>query len=512
MDNSNNKRILKNTVFLYFRMFITIAVGLYTSRVILNTLGVTDYGIYNVVGGIINMAAFLNAGMVQASQRFIAFELGRKDKKRLHDVFCTSVSIHLLIALIILLIGETVGLWFVNTHLNIPENRMIAANWVYQASILSFMITILSVPYNACIVAHEKMSAFAYISILEVVLKLLIVFMLLAIPYDKLISYSVLIVMVSLTVRSVYTIYCKRFFEECYYQFIFDRNVFTRMFSFAGWSMIGNLGYSFRDQLSNIMLNIYYGTTLNAARGIAFQVNSILTGFSTNLLMSVSPQITKQYANGNIEEMRKLIYTSSRYCFYLMMLISIPVIVNADFILSIWLGIVPEYAAAFLKIALLASLLYTLSSPVTIGVQATGRLKWFQIGICVIMFIDFALTWLFLALGWPPYYAMLPSIFTNLVALCFRFWLLRHYILGYSAKQYYIQTCLRTISVFGVSYLCTFKMCAISESNLLSLILNSILCILICFIVIYILGINKQERVLLHKFIKGYLCRFHSIK
>jgi O-antigen/teichoic acid export membrane protein len=493
-------------------MFITMGVGLYTSRVVLNTLGITDYGIYNVVGGIINMAAFLNTAMVQASQRFLAFELGCNDKNKLHKVFCTSVSIHALIALITLFIGETIGLWFVNARLNIPEERMIAANWVYQASIISFIITVLSVPYNACIVAHEKMSAFAYISILEVVLKLIIVFMLLLLPFDKLIIYSILLVIVYLIIRAVYTIYCKRNFEECTYHFFIDKKIFYKMFTFAGWSVIGNLGYSFRDQFSNVVLNIYYGTTLNAARGIAFQVNTIVTGFSSNLLMSVSPQITKQYANGNIDESRKLIYMSSRYCFYLLMLISIPVIANSDYILSLWLGTVPKYASIFLNITLLSSLLYTLSNPVTIGIQATGHLKWFQIGICIIMFLDFVLSWFLLANGWPPYFAMWPSVLTNAIALVFRFWLIQNYIPGFIGKEYYIQTCFRSLMVFLISYLLTKELCMVYNRHFITLVLSSVLSVFICILVIYLIGINNQERKFVHKVIRGYIYKDDVLK
>ena len=253
----DNKRIAQNTLLLYFRMLLTIIVGLYTSRVILNVLGISDYGIYNVVGGVVSMLSFLNAAMTGASQRFIAFELGKNDKKQLNRVFCTSVLIHFALAGIVLIIAETIGLWFLNTHLNISPDRMVAANWVYQCSVFTFLLTIVSVPYNSCIVAHEHIKTFAYVSILEVSLKLLIVYLILIIPKDKLITYSLLILGVAIIIRLIYGIYCKRHFEECTFRYVYDRKLFNSMFSFAGWNTLGNLGFSVKDQGANIILNLF---------------------------------------------------------------------------------------------------------------------------------------------------------------------------------------------------------------------------------------------------------------
>lgn len=380
---SNNKRIAKNTILLYLRMLLTIVVGLYTSRVVLNTLGVSDYGVYNVVGGIVAMLSFLNSALTAASQRFISFELGRGDKDKLKTIFCTSVTIHAILAIIIFIIAETVGLWFVNTHLNIEPTRMTAANWVYQCSILTFMLTIVSVPYNSCIVAHEHMNAFAYVSILEVILKLLIVFLLLVINYDKLITYGILVLCVAFIIRLIYGLYCKRHFEECTYHFIFNKTLFKEMFSFAGWSVVGNLGFSFKDQVANVILNIFFGTVINAARGVALQVNGIISGFSSNFIMALNPQITKQYATGNIQNSMNLVYAGCRYSFYLLALVSIPVIINMDYILKLWLYNVPEYTSEFLKLALVAALINSIAQPLVTALQATGKIKIFQISICI---------------------------------------------------------------------------------------------------------------------------------
>ena len=493
--SSTNTRIAKNTLLLYFRMFITLAVGLYTSRVVLNVLGVSDYGVYNVVGGIITTVSFLNVAMVQASQRFLSFELGIGNLERLNKVFCTSFNIHFVICVIAVLIGETVGLWFVNAKLVIPEERMVAANWVYQASILTFVVGVMSVPYNSSIVAHEKMSAFAYISILEMFLKLAIVYLLLVIPFDKLIVYSILMVLVSVCIRSCYTIYCKKKFKECTYYFIFDKKLFREMFSFAGWSVFGNVGFSFKDQISNIILNLFFGPTVNAARGIGMHVAALVNTFATNFTMAINPQITKQYAAGNLESSRKLVYAGCRYSFYLLSLISIPLMINIDYILKLWLGIVPEYTNQFVILTLLSSLLYVLSGSVTTAIQATGRIKWFQIGICIIMLSELPIAWILLDFGFPPYSVMWPTITTYLLAIVFRFWLIMRYVEGYHFEEYFFYVVLRCLLLFGLCYyLCSFLGHA---CGFISLIILSLISIGISAIVFLFLGISHSERLVL---------------
>ena len=492
--SSNNKRIAKNTLLLYFRMFITMAVGLYTSRIVLNTLGVSDYGIYNVVGGVITIVSFLNAAMTQASQRFMSFEMGKGTVDTLSKVFCTSINIHFFICVIAILIGETFGLWFVNEKLNLPIDRMEAVNWVYQVSIATFVISVMSVPYNSAIVAHEKMSAFAYISILEVSLKLLIVFLLLIIDFDKLIMYSILILCVSAFIFLCYIIYCKIKFEECTYNYCFDRKLSQEMFSFAGWSMFGNLGFSFKDQISNIILNLFYGTTLNAARGIGVHVGVLINSFSQNFTMALNPQITKQYATGDIEASRKLVYAGSRYSFYLLSIISIPIIINIDYILKLWLGVVPEFTSQFVIFTLLTSLLYALSGCVTTAIQATGKIKWFQIGICLIMLSELPIAWLLLKLGYPPYSVMWPSVATYFIAILFRFWLISRYVVGYQFKEYLLNVVLPCILLFGLNYYLCSLLCSKFTESFINLLLSVIISITITGIVTLFLGTNSTER------------------
>lgn len=490
----NNKRIAKNTLLLYFRMFITMAVGLFTSRVVLNVLGVTDYGIYNVVGGVITMASFLNSAMVAATQRFISFELGKGDLKRLNEVFCTSVNIHIAIALVAVLLGESIGLWFINSQLNLPENRMIAVNWVYQCSILTFVFTVISVPYNSCIVAHERMNIYAYISIFEVVMKLVIVYALLISPIDKLVMYAILLMFVAVIVRCFYSFYCNRHFEECKYRFIFDRRLYRKMFSFAGWSVLGNMGFSFKDQISNILLNLFFGPAVNAARGIGVHVSSLINTFSTNFAMALNPQITKQYASGNLEESQKLVYIGARLTFCLLCVISVPVIVNIDYLLKLWLGIVPEYTSVFMILSIITCLLYALSNSVTTAIQATGNIKWFQIGVSIIMLSELPIAYFLLKMGLKPYSVMFPSILTYFIAVIFRFALLRKMIPSYNMHVYLLDVVLRCMLLFVFSLLLSYFIKNNFSDNIVNLFITLSASFCTTGFIIFVFGLKKNER------------------
>ena len=497
--SENNKRIAKNTLLLYFRMLLIIIVGLYTSRVVLNTLGVSDYGIYNVVGGIVAMLAFLNSAMVAASQRFISFELGTGNIEKLKKVFCTSVSIHIALAGIIFLIAETIGLWFVNTHLNIPAERMEAANWVYQCSILTLLLTVVSVPYNSCIVAHEHMKAFAYVSIVEAVLKLLIVYLLLLGNFDKLILYAILVVGVALIIRLIYGIYCKLHFEECTYRFVLDKQLFREMFAFAGWSVIGNLGFSFREQSANIILNWFCGATINAARGIAMQVNGIISNFSNNLIMALAPQITKQYAAGEIKESIALVYAGCRYSFYLLALISIPVWINIDYLLNLWLGIVPQYTADFLRLTLVTSMINAMSVPIAIGIRATGKIKSFQIATCIILFCELPLSYWILSNGCKPYMAMYPTIALMFADLFVRFLILKKQIPAYSLKHFVFAIAGKNFLLFILGLTLSLFICKGLNQGLFSFLLSSTISCTLIGIILYFLGLTAKEKSIINK-------------
>ena len=323
--SSNNKRIAKNTLLLYFRMLVTMAVSLYTSRVVLNILGVEDFGIYNVVGGIVAMFGFINGSMTSATQRYLTFELGQNNRTQLTKVFSTSLSIHAIISFLIIVLAETVGLWFLWNKMQIPADRMNAAFWVFQCSVAASVIMIMSVPYNAAIIAHERMSAFAYISIIEVSLKLLIVCFLRYFHTDKLILYAALIVIVQLVIRLCYSWYCNRHFKETKYRWIWDKTLFCEMTGFAGWNLFGNLAAITFTQGLNLLLNMFFGPVVNAARGIAVQAQTAIGQFSSNFQTALNPQITKSYATGDMEYMHGLIFRSAKFSFFLLLLLSLPV-------------------------------------------------------------------------------------------------------------------------------------------------------------------------------------------
>lgn len=376
--SANNKRIAKNTLLLYVRMLFTMAISLYTSRVVLNTLGVTDYGIYNVVGGVIAMLGFLTGSMSAASSRFITYDLGKGDMNVMKRTFGNIKTIHFILAGVVLLFGETVGLWFVQNKLQIPTGRMTAAVWVYQFSVLSSILGIISVPYNAAIIAHERMKAFAYIGIIDAVLKLLIVYMLLVIPYDKLIVYAFLFFCIQLFDRIVYGIYSSRNFEETCAKCVLDRKLFKEIFGFAAWTMNGNLAVIGYTQGINILLNMFFGPAVNAARGIAVQVQGVARNFCGNFQMALNPQLTKCYAQNDLQNMQRLLRISSKFSFFMLLFIALPLMLEAPLVLKWWLGIVPEHTVSFLRLMLCASMLVTLSNPLVVSVHATGRIKRFQ--------------------------------------------------------------------------------------------------------------------------------------
>lgn len=369
----NNKRIAKNTLLLYFRMLFLMAVSLYTSRVVLNALGVEDFGIYNVVGGVVAMFSVLSGSLSAAISRFITYELGKGNQENLNKIFSSAVTIQLILSGIIILLAETIGMWFLNAKMNIPEVRMEAANWVFQFSILTFAINLISIPYNASIIAHEKMSAFAYISILEAVGKLTIAYLITIAPIDKLIFYAILMCVVALVVRFTYGNYCKRHFSECTYHFVWDKQLLKQMFGFAGWNFIGASSAVLRDQGGNVVINLFCGPAVNAARGIASQVNNAVNQFVVNFMTALNPQITKSYAAGNKEYMMTLIFQGARLSFYMLLLLSLPILVNTHYILVLWLKIVPEHAVFFVQLILIFALSESISQPLITAMLATGK-------------------------------------------------------------------------------------------------------------------------------------------
>lgn len=377
--DTNSRRIAKNTLLLYVRMLFTMAIGLYTSRVVLNTLGVTDYGIYNVVGGVISLLGFITSSMAGASSRYITYDLGKGDMAVMKRTFGNIISIHFVLAGVVFIVGETLGLWFVLNKLQIPSERMTAAFWVYQFSVFSAILGVVSVPYNAAIIAHERMKAFAYIGIVDALLKLLIVYLLLVVPYDKLIVYAMLLFCVQVFDRVVYGWYCVRNFEEARAKCTFDKGLFKKIFGFAAWTMNGNLAIIGYTQGINILLNLFFGPAVNAARSIAVQVQFVVQSFCGNFQTALNPQLTKSYEKNELGYMHNLLKRSSKFSFFILFFIALPLMLEASLVLGWWLGMVPEHTVNFLRLVLCSSILVTLSNPLVVSVHATGNLKKFQL-------------------------------------------------------------------------------------------------------------------------------------
>lgn len=376
MSKVDNKRIAKNTLFLYFRMFLLMAINLYASRLVLKLLGVEDYGIYNIVGGVVNMFTFMGGAMTAATQRYLNFYLGKDDKYNLRRVFNASIRIHIVAALFVVVLCETVGLWFLYNKMVIPSERLDAAFWTFQCSIIATAFVVLSYPYNAAIIAREKMSTFAYISIYEAAMKLLIIYLLYVTSSDRLVVYAIFYMCVQLSVTSINRLYCHRKFDETKFMWHgIEWKTIKDLVSFSGWNFLGNISAVLLLQGTNILLNLFFGPIVNAAKGISVQVQHVVNQFFVNFQTAQNPQIVKTYAAGELDDMHKLIFRSTRISYYLALIVIIPIIFKIDSILELWLEEVPDYTNTFVIYTLLFSLIQTLAMPVHMGCMATGNVK-----------------------------------------------------------------------------------------------------------------------------------------
>ena len=502
--SDNNRRIAKNTLLLYFRMLFMMVVSLYTSRVVLNTLGIVDYGINNVVGGVITMLGFLTNSLGAASSRYITYDLGKGDINVMKRTFGNIKCIHYILAGIILLIGETLGLWFVMSQLQIPSVRFTAAIWVYQFSVFSSIIGIISVPYNATIIAHENMSAFAYISLVDAILKLLIVYCLTVIPYDKLIVYAFLFFCIQVFDRMIYFIYCSKHFEETHSGLCYDKTLFKDIFSFAGWTMGGNLAVVGFTQGLNILLNMFFGPVVNAARGIAVQVQNICQQFCNNFQMALNPQLIKSYAEGNKNVMHNLLFKSSKFSFFILYFIAIPLMLETNLVLKVWLGVVPEYTVTFLRLILIIGLLFSLSNPIIISVHATGKLKRFQLveGTMLLMIVPIAYI-LLKFFGIPPEYVFVVHI---VVELCTQFVRLKIGLpmIGLNLKDYFSKVIRPILAVALLSPILPFIIYVNTQENMRSFFVVSCCWVISSCFITYNVGCSISEK----NFFKGKILLF----
>lgn len=496
---ANNKRIAKNTLLLYFRMLFMMVVSLFTSRITLAALGITDYGIYNVIGGMVAMFSILSGSLSLAISRYITMEVGKEDKGNLNRIFSTSVSIQIFMAITIGIVGELAGSWFLNNKMVIPADRLDAAQWVLHLSILTFMVNLISIPYNALIIAHERMSAFAYVSILEVCLKLIIVYLLYISPIDKLIVYSCLLACVSIIIRIVYGTYCKHHFaEEAHYKPSINKNLLHDMFGFIGWAFLGNGVVILKDQGTNVLLNLFCGPAVNAARGIAMQVNGAVYSFVQNFMTAVNPQITKSYSVGNLSDMHKLIIRSAKFGFYILLILLMPVCANIDYILNLWLVEVPEHTANFIVLILLYSLIDCFANPLITGVLAQGNIKPYELALTFIYLINFIASYICLKMG-----MIVESVFV--LNIIFKACVLVALLLQSRAKynlsliQFLKKCILPSVIIFSLSTIFVFFLPGERNSEFIIFVLRVIAIITFICIMVFSIGMTTNE--------KHYICK-----
>ena len=495
--SQNNKRIAKNTLMLYFRMFVMLAVGLYTSRVVLHVLGASDYGIYNIIGGVVVLFSFLNNSLVSATQRFLNFNLGKNDLNAVHRVFCMSMSAFLILSLVFLILAETIGLWFVNTQLNIPVNRHNAALWVYQFSILTFIVNLLRIPYNATIIAYERMDFYAYVSLIEVVLKLVVVYLLYITSYDKLILYALLYTLIPLLMNYIYKVYCNHNFVTTRYKRLWDKDIFRSLFSFSGWSLFGSLANMSAQQGINILLNIFYGVTVNAAVGIANQVTTNVYQFISNFQTAFQPQIVKTYAANEKKAFYSLIFRSAKFSYFMMFLLALPIILTTQDILNIWLVKVPEYTTIFCQLILGYLIIECVSAPLWMAVHATGNIKKYQILMAICIFMNFPLTYLVFKFGMPVYSAWIIRIIVNVITFVVRCLYLKKYI-GFPILSFLNKVIKPIFLVSLISIPIPYIISISLISGIKNIIVVTIISILISIFFIYILGLNINEKKFIH--------------
>lgn len=500
MSDSSNKRIAKNSLMLYFRVLFLLFINLYTSRVILQALGVEDYGIYNAVAGFITMFSMISGSMAGAISRFITYILGLGDIDKLKRVFNTSFFILLIISLVIVLLVEMIGVWFLNNHMTIPTERIVAANWVLQFSLATFVINLLSTPYNAELIAHERMTAFAYIGLIEGSAILGVAFLVKYSPIDSLIYYSALMCIVAISIRMIYSTYCSKIFPECKLCWIFDKKLFHEMFSFAGWNFIGFGSGLLREHGINLLFNLYFGPVVNAARGLASQVNTALTKFSESFYTAVLPQITIKYAEKDIDGSHRIVIWSSRFAFFLLLIIALPILFETRYILYLWLGNIPEHTIAFVRIITLFFLLESFSKPLIILMLATGDIKKYQIYVGTLNMLNFPFAWLLLELGFSSEIAQSSILLFSVIALFLRMMMLNK-ITNFPIS-YFTRNCLvRSLNVFALCCILPSYICLVYQESILRFVVSTVIGILVSIIIIATIGLDKQERNFIHNFI-----------
>lgn len=504
----NTKRVAKNTIFLYGRMLIGMLVSLYTSRVILEALGVVDYGIYNVVGGFVAMFAIISTALSNSTVRFLTYELGTGNKKNLNEIFSTSVLIHILICIVIIIFTETLGLWFLNNKMVIPQDRMFAANVVFQASIASFLLGILSVPYNACILSHEKMDIYAYIGVFQIFANLAVVLIVryCHFHWDVLIAYSILIISVNMLVQIANMSYSWRHFPETHIAPHFHKARWREMGGFAMWNAIGCTAGILKEQGVNILLNLFFGPVVNASRAIASSVNNAISSFSGNFTNALNPQVTKNYASGDLDYSLNLVFKGTRFSFYILMLISIPILFEMPYVLTLWLNKYPENSITFARLILIGSLLETLSATLINLVSATGKIRNYQLIVGGLLLLNCPIDYFILKLGFPAYSVYLVSIVIGIGCLSLRLIFLKSMV-GLSISKFLKNVCLNTILTLICASIAPLLVYYMMPEGIIRLLILSFISIISSSLVVIYISCNASER----KFILAYLSKITNI-
>lgn len=492
-NTANNKRIARNTILLYARTFLVMVISLYTSRVILQVLGVEDYGVYQVVGGMVSMFAVISNALSSAISRFITYDIGSGNRERLAAVFSTSQVVQLVFVGIVLIVGEIVGLWFMHTHMQIPEGRMDAANWVLQFSLISFCVNLLSTPYNACIIAHEHMKAFAYVSILEAVCKLVICFLLFASPFDKLIYYALLLMILSIGIRVIYTVYCHRHFEECKAPIKFYKPIFKEMFGFAGWSFFTNTNYLLNTQGVNMLINVYFGVTFNAARGLANQVEGAVIQFVNSFTTAINPQITKSYAAGERDSMYQLVCRGAKFSFFLMYIMALPLICEAATVLDIWLTVIPEKTVLFVQLSLVLGMFDCFGSTSVTACMATGKIRKYSLVIGTLGLLEFPLVWVAFSAGADIEMAYYLYVVVKTIVIIARMFLMKSMV-GMPVKDYLLKAIVTSLVVAIVAAVPSAIIVLVMPQSILRLLISMVVGVFSVSITALFIGMTKGER------------------
>ena len=489
---SKAKLIAKNTLMLYFRQILIMLVSLYTVRVVLNVLGAEDYGIYNVVAGVVVLFSFVNNAMASGTQRFLNYSLGENDLKKTQDIYSASLLIHLSISIFFIILAETAGLWFVSNKLNIPENRLSVAVIAYQFSVATCVFNILKVPYNAVIIAYEKMSFFAWISIIEAILKLSVTFIISFVKFDKLVFYSFLLSCISFIIALAYKFFCNKEFEIAHFKKVSDKGLIKNLISFSGWNLFGATANMCNTQGTNIVLNIFTNVTVNAAMGIANQVNTAVYSFVSNFQTAFNPQIVKSWASKDYDFFHSLLIKSSKYSFYLLYIIVLPLWLNADFILSFWLKNVPDYAVSFVRLILIWSLVESINGPLYMAAHATGNIKLYQIVIGIINLFNLPLVIIAFIFGANPYWLFYIRIALNVFALFFRVEFCARFVL-LSRKNFIKNVIARILLVALPSAAITFFIGKL-VSGLVYFFVTCFVSVFLTFLLILFAGLTPLER------------------